>query len=121
VSALSKRAAEVEARFGSEAAAAWRKYHVTAQLTRLIAGMVSAVVLAALHGVSDWTDLAPVAVAALWATLEQMWPQVPWKLVLNRFGAQKPLPATGGYITWSASSTPAPTPPTAPPGSVPPA
>jgi hypothetical protein len=109
VSALSKRAAEVEARFGAEAAAAWRKYHITAQLTRLIAGVVSAVVLAALHGVSDWTDLAPVAVAALWATLEQMWPQVPWKLVLNRFGAPKVF-ATGGLIPGPGATSSAPPP-----------
>lgn len=117
MSALSKRAAEVEARFGAEAAAAWRKYHVTAQLTRLIAGVVTAVVLAALHGVSDWTDLAPVAATALWATLEQMWPQVPWKLVLNRFAAQKTPFATGGYVPGpgATSSTP-PAPPT--PGGV---
>jgi len=84
VSALSKRAAEVEARFGAEAAAVWRKYHIAAQLARLVGGFAGSVVLGALHGgVHDWTSLVPVATTALWATLTQMFPQVPWLLVRN--------------------------------------
>lgn len=86
MSALSKRAAEVEARFGAEAAAVWRKYHVAAQLTRLASGVVGSVLMAALHGgVTDWTGLLPVASTALWATLAQIWPQVPWLLVRKHF------------------------------------
>lgn len=101
MSALSKRVAEVEARFGAEAAAAWRKYHITAQVGRLASGVLGSILWTVLHaGVHDWTDLVPVATTALWATLAQQFPQVPWALLMSRFhvGGQPPAPATGGYI-----------------------
>lgn len=94
MSALSKRVAEVEARFGAEAAAAWRKYHIAAQVGRLASGVLGTVLWTVLHaGVHDWTDLVPVATTALWATLAQMFPQVPWALLMSKFHL-----ATGGYI-----------------------
>lgn len=87
--ALGGRAAEVEHELG----AAWTRYHVGAQAARLAAGVVGSVLWAVLHGgVTDWTGLAPVATAAVWATLEQMRPQVPWALIRGRFGGQVPGP-----------------------------
>jgi hypothetical protein len=68
VSALSKRAAEVEAELG----AAWTRYHVRAQLARLAAGVLGSVLWAVLHGgVSDWTGLLPVATIA---EVRHRWP-----------------------------------------------
>lgn len=102
MSALSKRVAQVEARFGAEAAAAWRKYHIAAQVGRLASGVLMSVLWAVMHaGVTDWTDLVPVATAALWATLAQMFPQVPWALLMSKFhlGGQPsvpPAPTSGG-------------------------
>ncbi|NUS04726.1 MAG: hypothetical protein HOV97_19460 [Nonomuraea sp.] len=82
---MSRRVAQIEARFGAEVAAAWRRYHIAAQLTRLVSGVLGSVLLAAVHGgVTDWTSLVPVATGALWAGLEQIWPQVPWKMLLRR-------------------------------------
>jgi hypothetical protein len=118
MSALSKRAAEIEARFGAEAAAVWRKYHIAAQLARFVSGIAGSVVLAALHGgVHDWTSFVPVATTALWATLAQMFPQVPWLLVRKWF-TPPPKYATGGLIPGPAGAT-GTTPPTAPPASTP--
>jgi hypothetical protein len=94
VSALSKRAAEVEKEFG----AAWSRYHVGAQAARFLAGVVTALLLSLHSGFSDWTNLLPLVAGAAWTTAAQMWPQVPWKLVRDHFGAGKPPPATGGYI-----------------------
>lgn len=83
MSALTKRFRALEAEFGT----AWRRYHVTAQLARLVSGVVGSVMWTVLHGsVHDWTGLVPVATAALWATLAQIWPQVPWLLLRNRLG-----------------------------------
>ena len=106
MSALSTRAAEVEHELG----AAWTRYHVGAQAVRLLSGVVGSVLWAVLHsGVSDWTALVPVATGALWATLAQMFPQVPWSLVKNRFRPSPKL-ATGGFVPG-----PAPVAPAAPP------
>jgi hypothetical protein len=99
MSALSRRVAQIEARFGAEAAAAWRKYHIAAQLGRLASGVLGSVMLAALHGgVHDWTGLVPVATGALWATLAEIWPQVPWLLLISKFhlGGQPASPTPGG-------------------------
>lgn len=104
MSALSKRAAEVEAEFG----AAWTRYHVGAQAARLVSGVLASVLWAVLHsGVSDWTALVPVATGALWATLAQMFPQVPWKLLKDRF-TPPPKYATGGYIPGPAAAAETP-------------
>ena len=100
MSALSKRAAEVEAELG----AAWTRYHVRAQLARLAAGVLGSVLWAVLHGgVSDWTGLLPVATGALWATLAQMYPQVPWRLLKDRL-RPSPKYATGGLIPGPAAA-----------------
>jgi len=99
VSALSKHVALIERRFGAEAAAAWRQYHVAAQLTRLISGVAGTVALAVLHGgVSDWTSLVPVLTGALWAGLAQIAPGVPWWLLRDKFhlGGQPASPPPGG-------------------------
>jgi hypothetical protein len=78
---LSPHVALIEHRFGAEAAAAWRKYHVAAQLARLVSGVVGSVLWTAQHGgVHDWTGLVFVAGGAFWATLAQIWPGVPWLL-----------------------------------------
>lgn len=91
MSALSKRVAQIEAQFGEDVAAAWRRYHIAAQLGRLAAGVLTAVLWAVMHaGVTDWTDLVPVATGALWATLAQMWPQVPWSLLRDRLHLGNP-------------------------------
>jgi len=99
VSALSRHVALIEHRFGAEAAAAWRKYHIAAQLSRLVSGVAGSVVLAAVHGgVSDWTSLVPVATGAFWATLAQIWPGIPWMLARKwfRHGPRPTAPAAGG-------------------------
>lgn len=99
MSALSKRVALIEHRFGAEAAAAWRKYHIGAQVARLVSGIVGTVVLAVVHGgVTDWTSLVPVVTGALWAGLAEIAPGVPWSLLRDRFhlGNQPPTPASGG-------------------------
>lgn len=99
MSALSRHVALIEHRFGAEAAAAWRKYHVAAQLSRFASGVVGTVLLAALHGgVSDWTSLVPVATGAFWATLAHLWPGVPWWLLRDRFHPRRQPsgPAAGG-------------------------
>lgn len=98
MSALARRVALIEHRFGAEAAAAWRKYHVAAQLGRLVSGVIGTVVLAALHGTGDWTGLVPVATGAFWATLAEIWPGVPWLLVRKRFhlGGRQSAPTPGG-------------------------
>jgi len=99
VSALSKHVALIEHRFGAEAAAAWRKYHIAAQLARLVSGVVGTVVLAVAHGgVTDWTSLVPVATGALWAGLAEIAPGVPWLLLISKFhlGGQPASPPPGG-------------------------
>jgi hypothetical protein len=96
VSALSKHVAQIEAQFGTDVAVAWRKYHIAAQLTRLAAGVMTSVLWAVMHaGVTDWTSVVPVAVAAFWATLAQMWPQVPWSLIRDRLHAGAPPTSPG--------------------------
>lgn len=91
MSALTKRVRELEAELGAD----WRRYHVAAQLTRLASGVMGSVLWAVLHGgVHDWTGLVPVATAALWATLAQIWPQVPWLLLRKRLPLGQP-PAKG--------------------------
>lgn len=81
MSALTKRVRLLEAEFGT----AWRRYHVAAQLGRLVSGVIGSVLWTLLHGsVHDWTGLVPVATGALWATLAQIWPQVPWLLLRDK-------------------------------------
>lgn len=100
MSALSKRAAEVEHELG----AAWTRYHVGAQALRFVAGVVTALLLSLHNGFTDWTDLLPLVVGAAWTTAAQMWPQVPWSLIRSRLGAQAPVRSTS---TGSAPSIPA--------------
>jgi hypothetical protein len=81
VSALTKRVRALEAEFG----AAWRRWHVATQLARLGSGVAGSVLWAVLHGgVHDWTGVVPVVTGALWATLAQIWPQVPWLLLRDK-------------------------------------
>ena len=95
MSVWSKYVVEMEREFGS----VWRRYHVAAQLGRLASGVVGSVLWTVLHGsVHDWTGLVPVVSGALWATLAQVFPQVPWLLVRSRFGSG-PDKAPGGAGT----------------------
>jgi hypothetical protein len=94
VSALSKRAAEVERELGAE----WTRYHVGAQVSRFLVGMLAAALWSIHSGFGDWTDLVPLLGTAAWTTAAQMWPQVPWSLLREHLGVVKP-----------------PAPPTAPP------
>lgn len=82
MSALSKRAAEVEHELG----AAWTRYHVGAQASRFTAGVVVTLLLSLHNGFSDWTSLLPLLGGAMWTTAEQMWPRVPWKLLREHVG-----------------------------------
>ncbi|QOR55825.1 MAG: hypothetical protein YHS30scaffold324_57 [Catenulispora phage 69_17] len=92
MSALTKRFRLLEAELGAD----WRRYHVAAQLARLVSGVVGTVLWAVLHGgVSDWTGLVPVATGALWATLAQIWPGVPWLLARRWLRAGRPPAPTG--------------------------
>lgn len=115
MSALSKAAAEVESEFG----AAWTRYHVGAQASRFLAGIVTALLLSLHNGFGDWTSVLPLVAAAAWTTAAQMWPQVPWSLIRNRSAAGKAPLATGGYIPGPGASAPVPPAPVTPP--VPPA
>ncbi|NUP52095.1 MAG: hypothetical protein HOW97_32950 [Catenulispora sp.] len=86
MSALGKRAAEVEHELG----AAWTRYHVGAQATRFLAGVVVSLVLSMGNGFSNWADILPLLGGAAWATARQMWPQVPWSLIRDRLHAGAP-------------------------------
>ena len=86
MSALSKHTAEVEKELGR----AWRQYHVAAQIARFMTGVLVTLLWSLHSGVTDWTDLVPLVAGAAWATARQMWPQVPWSLLRDRFGASKP-------------------------------
>lgn len=81
MSALSKRAREVEHELGVE----WTRYHVGAQALRFLAGVVTALLLSLHNGFSDWTDLLPLLGGAVWTTAAQMFPQVPWWLLRSKF------------------------------------
>ena len=104
MSALSKRAAEVEAELG----AAWTRYHVGAQAARFLGGVLVTLLLSLHNGFTDWTDLLPLAAAAAWTTAAQMWPQVPWSLLKDHLGtpprpapsaaAQPPVPPAPGGV-----------------------
>lgn len=98
MSALSKRAAEVEAEFG----AAWTRYHVGAQAGRFLGAVLVTLLLSLHNGFTDWTSLLPLLAGAAWTTAAQMWPQVPWSLLKDHFSpavrpAQPPTaPPPGG-------------------------
>lgn len=98
MSALSKRAAEVEQELG----AAWTRYHVMKQLSRFGTGVVLAVIWSLHSGVSDWTDVLPVVWSSMWVVAAQMWPQVPWSLLKEHLEgsapAATPPPATPGGV-----------------------
>lgn len=83
MSTLSRRAAEVEQELG----AAWTRYHVGAQASRFVAGVVVSLLLSLHNGFGDWTALIPLLMGAVWTTAAQMWPQVPWSLVRDRLHA----------------------------------
>lgn len=120
MSALSKRAAEVEHELG----AAWTRYHVGAQAARFVAGVVVSLLLSLHNGLGDWTDLLPLLGGAAWATARQMWPQVPWSLIRDRIDPpQSRTFATGGYVPGPGLTAQAPPavspPPAAEPGAAP--
>lgn len=85
MSALGKRAAEVEHELGAD----WTRYHVGAQAGRFLAGVLVTLLLSLHNGFGDWTDLLPLLAGAAWTTAAQMWPQVPWSLLRGRLGAGK--------------------------------
>jgi hypothetical protein len=91
VSALSKRAAEVEAELGVD----WTRYHVAAQLKRFATGVLVTVLWSLHSGTTDWTDVLPLAWTAMWVTAAQMWPQVPWSLLRDRLHAGAPPTSPG--------------------------
>ena len=101
MSALSKRAAEVEHELG----AAWTRYHVGAQAARFVMGVVVSLLLSLHNGFSDWTDLLPLLGGAAWTTAAQMWPQVPWSLLREHFSAS-PAPAPAATTTPTAEPPP---------------
>lgn len=92
MSGLSRRAAEVEHELG----AAWTRYHVGAQASRFLAGVLVTLLWSLHSGFSDWTDLLPLLGTAAWTTAAQMWPQVPWSLIRDHFasGPDKAPPPT---------------------------
>lgn len=94
MSALSKRVAQLEAELGAD----WRRYHVAAQLARFASGVLVTLLWSMHSGFTDWTDLVPAFWTAVWVTAAQMWPQVPWSLLRDRFhlGGQPSAPAPGG-------------------------
>lgn len=89
MSALSKRAAEVEHELG----AAWTRYHVGAQAARFLGGVLVTLLWSLHSGFGDWTDLVPLLGTAAWTTAAQMWPQVPWSLLREHFTTAAPPPA----------------------------
>lgn len=92
MSALAKRTAEVEQELG----AAWKRYHIGAQASRFLLGVLTTLVLSLHNGFTDWTDLLPLIVAAVWTTAAQMWPQIPWKLLRDHLDTTKPAPPAKG-------------------------
>lgn len=85
-------------------AAAVRRYHLRAQLIRLLSGVAGSVVLSVVGagaGPLDWRALGPLALGALWTQLRAIWPTVPWDLLQQQLGlssgsaaAQTPQPGT---------------------------
>lgn len=101
MSALSKRAAEVERELGAE----WTRYHVGAQASRFLVGMLTTLLWSLHSGFSDWTDLLPLLGTAAWTTAAQMFPRVPWSLIRPHFvsGPDKaPAPAPPADPTFPA-------------------
>ena len=104
MSALSKRTAEVEQELGAD----WKRYHVGAQVSRFLTGVLATALWSMNSGFNDWTDLLPLLGTAAWTTVAQMWPQVPWSLLRDRFGVEKPAPRVTAV---PAPPTDAPQPP----------
>lgn len=103
MSGLSRRAAEVEHELG----AAWTRYHVGAQASRFVAGVLVALLWSLHSGFGDWTDLLPLLVTAAWTTAEQMWPRVPWSLLREYVGTGGSVAAAPAASGTSAASAPA--------------
>lgn len=105
MSALTKRARQLEAELGAD----WRRYHVAAQMTRFATGVAVTVFWSLHSGLTDWTDLVPAVWTAMWVTAAQMWPKVPWSLLRDRLGALKrQAGAAAGPSTPPSTSDPAP-------------
>jgi hypothetical protein len=70
----------------------FRRYHVAAQVQRLVGGSVSTfAVEVAAGGIHDWSvkALVAAAVGAVWTTARLQWPSVPWGLVASHLRAAK--------------------------------
>lgn len=83
----------------------FKRAHLQAHLVQFaglfLSGFVTALAVGGFH-VAGWGALAGIAVGAAGAAARQMWPQIPWPLVLSILHAGQQTPVT-------------PAPPAAPP------
>lgn len=87
----------------ADVAAQIRRAHLAKQLGRLAAGVVGSVVLSLMHGGLGRLDsetLLPLAAAALWTQLANLWPQVPWDLLRVRLGLPTIPPGGASEARW---------------------
>jgi hypothetical protein len=70
---------------------AFVRYHADAQIRRVLTVFSGAMSVQLATGVNDWTwkGLLAVAAAAGYVTARQIWPTVPWPLVLHHIDIQK--------------------------------
>jgi hypothetical protein len=62
--------------------AAFKRYHVRAQVTRFLTGFVLTLVATLAAGTPGSVQaVGPVAVAAAWTVAREVWPTIPWPLV----------------------------------------
>lgn len=88
------------------------RYHVDAQIRRVVGVFAGALAVQLATGTHDWTwkGLLAVGAAAAYATARQIWPTVPWSLVLHHVGVQMAREAAGAPPAQpSPASAPGPT------------
>jgi hypothetical protein len=71
-----------------------RNAHMSAQLRRLVLGVLGSVVVTLTVGAGplDWRAVASVALGALWTQVRAAFPTIPWDLVQGELEARRPAP-----------------------------
>lgn len=82
------------------------RYHADAQIRRILGVFIGALGVQLATGIHDWTwkSVLAIGAAAAYATVRQIWPTVPWSLVLHHVQVQQaqesavppPAPTSGG-------------------------
>lgn len=70
---------------------AFVRYHADAQIRRVVGVFAGAMSVQLATGVHDWTwkSILALAATAAYATARQIWPTVPWSMVLHHIHLQK--------------------------------